>query len=137
MHGGTYNANVVALSAGIATIEELAKNDGEAYVRMSDRGERLMEGIRRVAHDLKEPMLVSGHSTAFHPAFTEQERILDYRSYAKTDADKRARFCAGMHTAGIRITARGTWFLSTAHSDEDVESTLDAVPGVMKTLRVQ
>ena len=48
MHGGTYNSNVVATVAGIATLKELARNDGQALRDMQAHGERLMAGLVRL-----------------------------------------------------------------------------------------
>jgi glutamate-1-semialdehyde aminotransferase len=35
---------------------------------------------------------------------------------------------------GIRIAARGTWMLSAAHTDDDVDATLEAVDAAVDAL---
>ena len=135
MHGGTYNANVMCITAGLATVEELSRNHGEVYPIMHARGEKLMEGLRRIAHDHKEPLLVQGVGSVFHPAFTEKNEITDYRSFAETDAEKRTRFCAKLQSSGVRVTARGTWLLSTVHTDDDVEASLAAAEEAMGAMK--
>ena len=126
MHGGTYNANVMCIAAGYATLEELSRDEGKAYREMNARGQRLMQGLgelgRRHGHD----MLVQGCGPVFHPAFTDETDIVDYRSFQRTDADKRNRFCAKLQSEGVRVTARGAWFMSTAHDDADIEASLEA-----------
>ena len=62
----------------------------------------------------------------FHPTFTDRLEVTDYRTFLQTDADKRNHFHARLQSAGVRVTARGTWFLSAAHTDEDIERTLEA-----------
>jgi glutamate-1-semialdehyde 2,1-aminomutase len=126
MHGGTYNANVPCIAAGLATLETLAHDNGRAYRDMGAKGERLMEGLRRLARDHRENLLVQGLGTVFHPAFTDLPKLESYRQFIRADAQKRARFCGLLHDAGLRTTARGTWFLSAAHSDDDVARSLDA-----------
>ena len=134
MHGGTYNANVMCIAAGIATLEELSRDDGRAYREMDARGERLMLGLGELARKHRHPMLVQGFGTMFHPAFTEETAIDDYRSFARTDADKRNAFCAKLQSEGVRVTARGTWFQSTAHTDEDTEESLAAAERAFSAL---
>jgi len=131
MHGGTYNANVMCVAAGLATLEVLARDGGEAYRAMNARGERLMTGLRDIARRHGLPLLVQGLGPVFHPAFTEAGAIVDYRSFLATDAGRRGRLCARLQSNGVRVTARGTWFLSTAHSDGDIEQTLAAAERVL------
>ena len=134
MHGGTYNANVMCVAAGLATLEELSRDDGRVYREMNARGERLMQGLGELSRKHRQPMLMQGFGTMFHPAFTTEKAITDYRSFAGTDADKRNAFGAKMQTAGVRLTARGTWFQSTAHTDEDTEQSLAAADRVLGSL---
>mgnify|MGYP000844864975 CR=1 FL=1 len=126
MHGGTYNANVPCIAAGLATLETLSKEGGRAYKDMAAKGETLMDGLRRLARDHRENLLVQGLGTVFHPAFTDLPKLESYRQFIRADAQKRARFCGLLHEAGVRTTARGTWFLSTAHAESDVEKSLEA-----------
>ena len=126
MHGGTYNANVMSIAAGLAAIEELARDDGQAYRDMARRGRWLMEELPALARRHRETLRVSGVEQAFHAAFTGETQMDDYRAFSRIDARRRDRFNARLHSEGVRITARGTWFLSTAHSDGDVEQSLAA-----------
>ena len=129
MHGGTYNANLMSIAAGLATVAELSRED--VYETMNTRGERLIEGLRQIAHDRKQPLLIQGVGTMFHPAFTEREAIHDYREFAEVDGEKQILFGAKLQSAGVRVSARGTWLMSTAHTDEDVEQTLAAATQAM------
>lgn len=126
MHGGTYNSNVMSIAAGIATLNELAKDDGRAYREMGARGEQLIAGLRNLARRHDQNMVVQGLGPVFHPAFTDRQDVTDYRTFLQTDADKRNHFNGRLQSAGVRVTARGTWFLSTAHTDEDIDRTLEA-----------
>ena len=135
MHGGTYNANVMSIAAGLATLEELSRDDGQAYRDMTRRGERLMEELPAMARRHGEPVRVFGVGPAFHVAFTDEADIHDYRSFIRTDGARRDRFNARLHSEGVRITARGTWFLSAAHSDEDIEESLAAADRAFPALK--
>ena len=132
MHGGTYNANVVAIAAGLATIEELERDEGSAYRSMSERGERLIEGLRRISSDCRQDLTIQGLGTVFHPLFGKVDGVSNYREFVSQDQSCKNQFYARLQSAGTRVTARGTWFLSTAHSDDDIDETLDHVRLVMR-----
>ena len=134
MHGGTYNANVVAIAAGMATIRELEVNDGQAYRRMTALGERLMQGLREKAYDCGQTLTVQGLGAVFHPLFTTADSINNYREFANTEQDRKNRFNARLQSAGTRVTARGTWFLSAAHNEDDIEETLEHVGQAMRSI---
>ena len=131
MHGGTYNANLMSIAAGLATVEELAKNDGQAYRDMTARGERLIDGLRKIASDQNQPLLIQGVGSVFHPAFTNRAVIENYRQFTEVDAEKQATFGAKLQSAGVRVSARGTWLMSTAHTDDDIDETLIAAKEAM------
>ncbi len=134
MHGGTYNANVVAVAAGLATIRELEAEDGQAYRRMNRLGERLMAGLSRIAADCGQDLLIQGLGTVFHPLFTKATRVSNYREFSSTEGKMKNLFNARLQSAGSRVTARGTWFLSTAHTDDDIGETLEHARRAMKDI---
>src|SRR5271156_1197058 len=63
--GGTFNGNPLSLAAGITTIEELIRDDGEPLRPANRTGDLLMEGIRRVGRRHGLPLLVTGFGAAF------------------------------------------------------------------------
>jgi len=135
MHGGTYNSNTTVTAAAIATIKELSKDDGQVMKAMHAKGERLMEGLREKASSHGQNMKVRGFGSIFHPAFTDMDDFKNYREFLRTDAAKRTRFNALLHEEGVRVTTRGSWFLSAAHSDDDIDETLIAVDRAFDRLK--
>jgi len=125
LHGGSFNGHTASVAAALATLEELSR-DG-VYERMEARGKALMDGLRSVATRLGAPLQVQGLGTVFNTAFGDGTPVVDYRSYARhTDLARLPGFLHGLQEEGVRPTSRGTWFLSTAHSDADVEATIRA-----------
>jgi glutamate-1-semialdehyde 2,1-aminomutase len=125
LHGGTYNANVSSVAAANATLEALAANGGAAYVRIERHGERLMAGLREHAARLGIDLLVQGIASAFNTTFGRGP-VRNYRDYAATDLPRQRRFLVALQDRGVRVTSRGTWFLSSAHDESDIEATLIA-----------
>ena len=123
-HSGTYNANVPSVVAAIATLDLLSAGNGAAIRDLDRGGEMLMEGLRRCASDRNSDLQVQGFGACFSTFFSDIVEVADYESYRRTDLAKQARFLEHLVVAGIRPTSRGTWFISTAHSDEDIEATI-------------
>ena len=126
LHGGTYNAAVLAMAAALATLDELGRDGGRRYAEMEARGERLMEGLREGAARHGHDVLVQGLGVIFHMAFTDQAEFTSYRDLARSDMAKRVRMCQLIQHEGVRITPRGIWFMSMAHEDSDIDKTIEA-----------
>jgi glutamate-1-semialdehyde 2,1-aminomutase len=135
-HGGTYNSIPPAVAASIATLDVLEREDARVYATLEETGNRLMDGIRDRARLLGFPLVVQGYGAIFYTGFPSSseaglERVVDYRSSLKTDHARYNRFVCAMVDRGVRIIPRGNWFLSSAHSIDDVEETLAAVEAAM------
>ncbi len=126
LHGGTFNTNTVSTAAAIAALDELARDGGQVYQHMEARGERLMHGLRELGQQAGLPLHVQGLGTVFNTCFTEQPLVTDYRSYQQADLDRQRRWLRALQDRGVRVTSRGTWFLSAAHTDADIDETLAA-----------
>jgi glutamate-1-semialdehyde 2,1-aminomutase len=131
LHGGTYNTNLVSTSAATAALAELGQDGGALYAPLEARGEALMAGLRERAARAGVPLLVQGLGAVFNTAFVPTAAggappagVSDYRAYAGLDGARQRAFLRTLQDGGVRVTARGTWFLSTAHSEADVEQTL-------------
>ncbi|MEX2648355.1 MAG: aspartate aminotransferase family protein [Alphaproteobacteria bacterium] len=125
-HSGTYNACLPAVVAARATLEELAADDCAGLRRMKALGERLMAGLRAAARRRGIAALVQGLGPIFCVLFTDDREVVDFRSVAETDSAMLGRFVRALAKRGVRTTARGVWFLSTAHGDGEIDATLAA-----------
>ena len=130
-HSGTYNANVVSVAAALAALRELSANSQAAYTRINAAGGALMAGIVAAARECGADLQVSGLPSAFHTCFARHP-IDDYTSYAKADHGRLGVFLDALLERGVRPTGRGTWFVSTAHTDGDIAATLEAVGQALK-----
>jgi len=134
MHGGTFNTNIVSCAAALATLRELREDGARIYSHLRDLGTRLMEGLKQIGTETCRPLHVQGLPSVFHTSFTDQRQIDDYRGYRRCQLDLQGEFVALLLDRGVRITGRGTWFLSAAHSGQDVEFTLDAARAALLSL---
>jgi len=122
---GTYSGNALSAAAASATIDVLAT--GEPYARIEKTGSALAEGMVRICADHG----VSAHGVG-HPSmvglFLGEEPPRDFRDIVNHDADLYGRVAIGMIHRGVFPVddAREPLFLSAAHSDEDIATTLTA-----------
>ena len=134
MHGGTYNSNTVSCAAALATLEVLSSNEGEVYEAMEKLGTELIRGLRTLGKEYGVPLRVQGVGTVFNVWFGGPEEVFQYRDYVLRDVAQQAIFVELMQDRGVRITPRGTWFLSAAHTRCDIERTLEAARDALQEL---
>ena len=132
MHGGTYNAQPASMAAVIATLTELGKE--ETFDVLNARGNRLMEGIARALKEADIQARVAGLPQIFHVGFGVDTPVVDYRSSLCADRERYIKFTEALHYEGVRALERGAWFLSTAHTDDVIDATIEAVACVAKEI---
>jgi glutamate-1-semialdehyde 2,1-aminomutase len=134
-HSGTYSSNAIAAAAVVAALDVLGAPG--VYERLFDVGQRLREGLNDLLADLDIPASCVGVGPLFQTWFTDRA-IRNYR-----DAERHARpdrftlFWRGMLERGV-LFHPGQFenlFVSTAHTDEDVELTLAAASETLREAR--
>lgn len=133
-HAGTYNSNGPCMAATIAALDMLAADSAALLGRAHALGQRLMDGIRESAEKQGKPLRIRGVPAAFHVSFGGIERVIDFRSFNTRDREASWRFWEAMQERGIRTIPEGLWFVSTAHTQADVDATLAAVDQAMRVV---
>jgi glutamate-1-semialdehyde 2,1-aminomutase len=130
-HMGTYNSNPLCLAAALATLHELSKNNGKVIRYLSEIGARLRTGLNDLFENYGFPVRAAGTD----PIFTITSPILnlqDYRDCLKLDFDLIHRFHKEMFFEGVWFMGRGNFMVSAAHTQKDIEHTLEAVKRVIE-----
>jgi glutamate-1-semialdehyde 2,1-aminomutase len=130
---GTLSGNPVAMAAGIAALEELAATD--AYQKLEQRGAVLEEGMKRAAKAAKLSIQFNRCGSMFCAYFTSQP-VHNLADAMKSDRERFAKYFHGMLEEGIYLAPSQfeAGFLSTAHTEEQIERTVKVAAKVMKTL---
>ena len=136
VHMGTYNANSLCATGGVATLNELMKDKGAVYGQITAMGKKLMEGIREILSKNGIPVVLQGPGPLFSALFTDKP-VISYRDTFRLDRALYSKFWVRLADKGVRIwpSARGLWYVSAAHTEEDLDATLKAVNDVAKGLR--
>jgi glutamate-1-semialdehyde 2,1-aminomutase len=130
-HAGTYNSSAPYMAATVAAMTMLSGDGGRLLCEAERRGERLMRGIAEAGRQAGKAVHVRGIGTVFHVSFGDKEEIVDYRTFLGRDGAAYDRFWLALQERGVRAIPGGLWFVSTAHTDEDIERTLEAVRPAM------
>ncbi len=125
-HSGTYNSNGPCMAATVAALDMLSVRDGEMLRHAHAMGAQLMSGLETLAASAGKQVHVRGVPPAFHVSFNETETVVDYRTFTSRDKEAYTRFWVALQDQGVRTTPDGLWFVSTAHTQEDVDRTLEA-----------
>ncbi len=124
---GTLSGNPIAMAAGLASLNELCQ--GDKHQQLSDATEKLAMGLKAAAERNGISLSINYVGAMFGFFFTDsQEPITTFEQATACDADKFKRFFHLMLAEGIYLapSAYETGFLSTAHTDKEIELTLTA-----------
>ncbi|ACJ27777.1 Glutamate-1-semialdehyde-2,1-aminomutase, putative [Shewanella piezotolerans WP3] len=118
-HGGTYTANMIALSAAKATLTIL--NESDAYDSINKAGADIQQVLSRVfsKHGIEHKF--AGPDAMFGIHFGSQVPQ-NYRDWKQTDSELYTEFAMNLIQSGIMLEpdSREPWFICEAHKDIDL-----------------
>ena len=141
-HGGTFNGSPPVAASGIATLKIVST--GEPQRHAEELTERLIAGINEIIKDLEISAVAYGESSTFHvyiggrPAgtdigeelWTEDATTLKGMPQELVFAVRRA-----LQNRGVDLMSGIGGMLSAAHTEADVDRTLEAFKGALKAVR--
>lgn len=130
IHAGTMNSSNPTVAAALATIQLLEKEG--VYTKLFSLGKRLMDGLKYCNEKYKQNLVVQGLGPMFHTGFINQPEVKDFRDVLNYDKVKLGKFITGLQNEGIRVIGRGLWYISTEHTEADIDFALLAVDIVLK-----
>ena len=130
---GTLSGNPLAMAAGLSALEELAA--GDAYTKMEELGAQLELGLRNAAKSAGVPVQFNRCGSMFCGYFTSKP-VHNLSDAMESDRDRFKKYFHGMLAEGIYFAPSQfeAGFISTAHTEEDIETTVSAAEKVMQTL---
>ncbi len=131
---GTLSGNPVAMAAGLKTLELIAQPD--FYTELSAKTRQLTEGLEQLAAQADIPFSTNRIGAMFGLFFSEQTNISSFAQVMQCDQARFKRFFHAMLDAGVYLapSAFEAGFVSAAHSDADLEHTLNAAATAFKQI---
>lgn len=130
---GTMAGNPASMSAGIACLEVL--QDRHLYDELNRRGAMLQQGLRQAAEKAGIPLQVNRVCGALSTHFCNHP-VTNYAEAQQSDSELFAAFFREMLDRGILLAPSKyeAWFLTIAHTDEDIAVTIEAAEEAFKAI---
>jgi glutamate-1-semialdehyde 2,1-aminomutase len=130
---GTLSGNPVAMAAGLAALEELTK--GDAYARLEKLGSILETGMKDAAAKAGVPVQFNRCGSMVCAYFTA-DPVHNLADALKSNRDRFKAYFHGMLERGVYLAPSQfeAGFLSLAHTEADLERTIQAASATMKEL---
>jgi len=133
---GTLSGNPLAMAAGLAMLRTLSAGRETIYPRLNTLSEKLVGGITGAAREAGIAVNANQVGSMFTWFFTDHE-VFDWNTAATCNTELFGRFHRGMLDAGVWLPASQfeAAFLSTAHTEEDIDATIAAARKVFAAIR--
>ncbi len=130
---GTLSGNPLAMAAGIASLRVLMGTPN-IYERLEEMSSRLEKGFDRIIQHHKLPLTQNRVGSMFTLFFTSSD-VIDYATAKSSDTKKFSRYFNEMLERGIYLAPSQfeAAFLSSAHSQDDVDKTIAAAEESLTT----
>lgn len=131
---GTLSGNPVAMAAGLKTLELISAN--HFYDALAMKVTQLCDGLRQAAKDHNIPFTTNNVGGMFGFFFTEREKVTSFAEVGECDIARFQKFYHGMLQHGVYLapSAYEAGFVSSAHTQDDLDATITAASKVFATL---
>ncbi len=136
--GGTHAGNPFAVELGLRTLGWL-ETHGDCYARMDERAQRLAAGIRTALRALDLDYAVLQLESIVDFKFRPGAPTRNYDDAQRADASVFAAFYHALRKRGVLLapSQNEVMFLSTEHSDDDIDETIAAIEASLRELRAE
>ena len=123
---GTLSGNPIAMAAGFACLTQIAQPG--THETLTDLTTQLAEGLLAAAAAENIPLVINHVGGMFGLFFTDAESVTCYQDVTQCDVERFKRFFHLMLQEGVYLapSAFEAGFMSLAHSQEDIQRTIDA-----------
>jgi glutamate-1-semialdehyde 2,1-aminomutase len=129
---GTFNGYPLGVSAALASIRLLEKDNGAIYRRWDENQACLTAGLQEIAQRRGIPMLLQEARGCIFYQFTDLPIAHNMGEWmAVADHARQERLRSGLFDAGVLFLFRGRWWPNTALTNIDVTKTLELTDAVM------
>jgi glutamate-1-semialdehyde 2,1-aminomutase len=130
---GTLSGNPLAMTAGLTTLRRL--REPAVYEQLERAGARLCEGLSVAAREAGIETRTNRVGSMWTSFFTD-EAVTDWTSAARSDRERYGKFFHAMLKEGVYLAPSQfeAAFISTAHTDELLDQTVEAARRAFRTL---
>lgn len=131
---GTLSGNPVAMAAGLTTLKLIQRKG--FYQELESKVSYLRSGLTQVAEKHGIPFTTNAAGSMFGIFFTEEESVSNYQQTMACDGPRFNKYFHGMLSRGVYLAPASfeAAFMSIAHTEADLDYTIDQSDEVMRTL---
>ena len=131
---GTLSGNPIAMAAGLKNLEIVSRPG--FYEDLERKTGLLVDGIIAAAREAGVAMTSNRVGAMFGLFFTDQPEVRSFADVGRCDIDAFKVFFHGMLDRGVNLapSAYEAGFVSSAHSDELLQKTVDIAAEVLQTM---
>ncbi|MDZ7923157.1 MAG: glutamate-1-semialdehyde 2,1-aminomutase [Marinagarivorans sp.] len=131
---GTLSGNPVSMAAGLAMMKIIQAPD--FYAPLFAKTKTISDGLQTIANEAGIPFTINHIGSMWGGFFTEEKRVSNYQQVMACNNPRFNKFFHGMLEGGVNLAPASyeAAFMSTAHSDADINETLEIARKVFKTL---
>tara|TARA_B100000029_G_scaffold174475_2_gene171325 strand:+ start:1024 stop:2310 length:1287 start_codon:yes stop_codon:yes gene_type:complete len=131
---GTLSGNPLAVSAGVATLNELKKPG--TYEKLESLAQRLTEGVTKAFQSAEIPSTINRVGSMF-TGFFNAGPVSGLSHAEGSDTATYGRYFHAMQEQGVYVAPSQfeAGFVSTAHTEADIDATIAKVSEAVNTLR--
>jgi glutamate-1-semialdehyde 2,1-aminomutase len=129
LHYGTHNGSRIGMFAARANLRVLTRDHNASFRHTRRIAERLCAGYRELFRKQGRAVVVQNVGPMFQLMFTDQPAIRDYREFCQfVDRTAFQKFVLSLFQFGVYASPSAALhsIVTLAHTDEDVERTLEA-----------
>lgn len=132
---GTLSGNPVSMAAGLTTLK-LIQEPG-FHDNLSQKAAMLCDGMKQRAKAAGVPLTTNQVGGMFGIFFTEADKITSFKQVTECNVERFQIFFHGMLSQGVYLapSAYEAGFVSAAHTDKEINATLDAAEKVFASLK--
>ncbi|HDP79317.1 MAG TPA: aminotransferase class III-fold pyridoxal phosphate-dependent enzyme [Spirochaetes bacterium] len=119
---GSYWFSSVPMAAALATLKELKRINAPAVLRK--QGKKLLDGLVGLAAAYGYDLKVSGEPCMPYLRITDDESLMLHQEW-----------CGECTKRGAYFTSHHNWFITTAHTDQDIKKTLAIADDAFKVIK--
>lgn len=123
-HTGSFWYTAGSMAAAAACLNQLKEIDAPSVLR--EKGRKLLDGMVQLADTRGLHLQVSGEPAMPYLRITDDPSLMLHQ-----------RFCGESTRRGAFFTSHHNWFISTAHSDDDIQRTLDIVDESLRVVAAE
>ena len=121
-HTGSYWFSAEPMAAAVATLREMKRTN--SVQKMFDIGTKLNTGLQELAKEHGYNLKITGHPSMSYYRLTDDPTLMLHQ-----------KWCGEATKRGAYFTSHHNWFVSAAHTDDDVEKTLKIADEAFKALK--